>query len=331
MEQITAQDAVSTIPRFDQAQWQRMNRFTAWLVAMRAGVLIMTLFSFLLGLIYAAQSGAVDWVNALLCMAGLCLAHGCNNLINDLVDFRKGLDTDNYFRNSYGPQLLVKGFMSEGRFVALTVLTGSLALAAGLALVWRTDLTVLYYLLAGAFFVLFYTWPLKYFGLGEPAVLLVWGPLMIGGTYYTLSGSQPPTAILWLACLYAIGPTAVLFGKHIDKLQQDREKNVRTLPVLLGESLARQTAGALLLGQMALLIALSASGYFGYGYLLVALMAPGLIGLLRVFANPYPQSRPEGSAGNHWPLHFVARTFAYNRWFSLLFFAGALLNLAMDW
>ena len=30
-------------------------------------------------------------------------------------------------------------------------------------------------MLAGAFFVLFYTWPLKYYGLGEPAVLVVWG------------------------------------------------------------------------------------------------------------------------------------------------------------
>jgi 1,4-dihydroxy-2-naphthoate octaprenyltransferase len=38
-----------------------------------------------------------------------------------------------------------------------------------------------------AFFVLFYTWPLKYIGLGEIAVLIVWGPLMIGGGYFVWS------------------------------------------------------------------------------------------------------------------------------------------------
>ena len=36
--------------------------------------------------------------------------------------------------------------------------------------------------------MLFYTWPLKYIGLGEIAVLLVWGPLMIGGGYFVITG-----------------------------------------------------------------------------------------------------------------------------------------------
>ena len=41
---------------------------------------------------------------------------------------------------------------------------------------------------AGAFFVLFYTWPLKYIGLGELAVIIVWGPLMVGGGYFVVTG-----------------------------------------------------------------------------------------------------------------------------------------------
>jgi 1,4-dihydroxy-2-naphthoate octaprenyltransferase len=40
----------------------------------------------------------------------------------------------------------------------------------------------------GAFFVLFYTFPLKYIALGEIAVLVVWGPLMVGGGYYEITG-----------------------------------------------------------------------------------------------------------------------------------------------
>ena len=94
-------------------------------------------------------------------------------------------------------------------------------------------------MLAGAFFVLFYTWPLKYYGLGEPAVLLVWGPLMLGGTYYVVAG-QWSWPVIWFSLLYALGPTSVLFGKHIDKIDLDEEKRVHTLPVLLGEARARR-------------------------------------------------------------------------------------------
>ncbi len=41
---------------------------------------------------------------------------------------------------------------------------------------------------------------------------------------------------------YALGPTTVIFGKHIDKLEQDKAKGIRTLPVLLGETSARYVA-----------------------------------------------------------------------------------------
>ena len=34
---------------------------------------------------------------------------------------------------------------------------------------------------------MFYTWPLKGMAMGEIAVLIVWGPLMIGGGHYVLT------------------------------------------------------------------------------------------------------------------------------------------------
>lgn len=63
-------------------------------------------------------------------------------------------------------------------------------MAAGAYLAITGPLTVLYLGLAGMFFLLFYTWPLKYIGMGEPTVVLVWGPLMIGGTYFVTAGYQ---------------------------------------------------------------------------------------------------------------------------------------------
>jgi 1,4-dihydroxy-2-naphthoate octaprenyltransferase len=90
-------------------------------------------------------------------------------------------------------------------------------------------------MIAGIIFLLFYTWPLKYIGLGEITVVFVWGPLMIGGAYYVTSNGSWNWDIILLSLVYAIGPTSVIFGKHIDKLDKDQEKKVYTLPVLIGE------------------------------------------------------------------------------------------------
>src|SRR5207248_9411438 len=88
---------------------------------------------------------------------------------------------------------------------------------------------------------------LKKRGLGELDVLLVWGPLMIAGTYYSATGSIPWQ--VWPASVpYGLLCTAVLMGKHIDKLPWDAAAGVRTLPVILGEAGARALTEALMGG-----------------------------------------------------------------------------------
>ena len=38
---------------------------------------------------------------------------------------------------------------------------------------------------------------------------------------------------------YVLGVTTVIFGKHVDKLDMDKVKNIHTLPVVIGEKAAR--------------------------------------------------------------------------------------------
>jgi 1,4-dihydroxy-2-naphthoate octaprenyltransferase len=115
---------------------------------------------------------------------GLTMAHAANNLINDLMDYRSGVDHNNYFRAQYGPQPLVHGLLNQRGLLLYIAVTGALALIPGVYLVYLRGTLALELLLIGAGFVIFYTWPLKYIGMGEIAVLLVWGPLMVGGGYF---------------------------------------------------------------------------------------------------------------------------------------------------
>ena len=230
--------ALRIIPRLTGEEWKKLDVISRWLVSTRAAVLVMTFFSAAIaGLLTALAGDFVLW-KWLLLTIGLVFAHATNNLLNDYTDFKRGVDKDNYFRTQYGPQPLQSGLMSERELLTYAAITGLIALAAGLPLVILNGWIAWALLAAGIVFVLFYTWPLKYIGLGEIAVILIWGPLMVAGGYFVITG-QWNWNVAIASLPYALGPTSVLFGKHIDKLDQDKAKGIHTLPVILGEKAAR--------------------------------------------------------------------------------------------
>ncbi len=321
--------ALTVMPRIDKAEWDALDLVSRWLIASRAAVLVMTAVSVAFGGLLAAKVGHFVWAPFLLCMLGLFLAHATNNLVNDLTDYWKGVDEGNYFRTQYGPQTVQAGFLSVRALMAYAAVTGGLALLMGVWLVLTRGEGVLWLLAAGAFFVLFYTWPLKYIGLGEPAVLAVWGPLMVGGTYYVVTG-QWSSDVAWASVAYGLGPTAVLFGKHIDKLDLDEAKGIRTLPVILGERQSRHAVVGMLLLQYLIVGGLVLTGYFQWPMLLCFLALPSIRRVREIYSQPRPEEEPEELPPGIWPLYFVAVVFWYNRRFGLLFVAGLLGDLFLS-
>lgn len=319
--------ALKTIPRLSKEEWGQLDLVSKWLVATRSGVLIMTAISASIGGLLAYASGNFNGINFLIAFFGLNLAHASNNLINDWVDFKKGVDKDNYFRAQYGPQILEHGFVSPKTFQFYVYATLLLASLAGLFLVLTGPQMVLLLAGAGLFFLLFYTWPLKYIGLGEPTVVLVWGPLMIGGTYFVSGDFTWSWNVAWLAAVYAMGPTSVIFGKHIDKLKEDRQKRIFTLPVLLGETISRYTVLAVWLFQYLAFTWMVLKGDLSYPVLLIYLALPYLWKKARPFLKKRPEEKPENYEEEAWPLYFVRYAFEYNKRFSLLFLAGIILHV----
>jgi 1,4-dihydroxy-2-naphthoate octaprenyltransferase len=208
--------------------------------------------------------------------------------------------------------------------------TGLVALAAGAYLVYLRGLPVLLLLAVGAFFVLFYTWPLKYVGLGEVAVLVVWGPLMIGGGYYTITGGWSWEVVL-AGLPYALGTTAIIFGKHIDKLDADRRKGIRTLPVLLGEKTARHAVLGMMALQYPLVLYLVLTGFFTPVMLVVSLSLYGFFKLtVPVYRSSKPAEMPKEYRADVWPLWYVAFAFLHNRRFGALFALGLAVEVAIQ-
>jgi 1,4-dihydroxy-2-naphthoate octaprenyltransferase len=232
----------------------------------------------------------------------------------------------------YGPQPVANGLLTTTQLLTYTAATGAIAAALGIYLIaingWDPVIWILLGL--GAFFVLFYTWPLKYIALGEVAVLLVWGPLMIGGGYYVLA-HQWDWNVVWASIPYYFGVTTVIFGKHIDKITVDKEKGIYTLPVLLGEKNSRIAVVGMMVAPYLLVLAMIALKYFTPVMLVVLLAFPTLRQVLPHFLKPRPVTRPDwfpdGQGG--WPLFFAPLAFRNNRTFGGLFMLGLLVDVLL--
>jgi 1,4-dihydroxy-2-naphthoate octaprenyltransferase len=236
------------------------------------------------------------------------------------------VDKDNTYRSQYGPQPLVHGLMSKKELLRYAAVTGLLALAAGAVLVYARGSLALVLLGLGAFFVLFYTFPLKYIALGEIAVLIVWGPLMIGGGYYAITGVWDWNVVI-ASLPYALGVTTVIFGKHIDKVQVDKDKHIQTLPVLLGEQLARASVVAMTVLQYVSVLYLVLTGFFTPVLLIVFLALTTFFKVFwAMYRRPRPEQRPQDYPAEAWPLWFVASAFVHNRRFGLLYLLGLILD-----
>ena len=324
--------ALNVIPSVSQDEWAKLDLISKWLIASRAAVLIMTFISAALAGIFALRDGNFSFLPWVALALGLIFAHATNNLFNDYTDYVRGVDEDNYFRTMYGPQPVAHGLLTKTQLLIYAGATGLIALVFGGALLVysKGDPYILIFIGMGAFFVLFYTWPLKYIALGEIAVLIVWGPLMIGGGYYVLARTWDWN-VVWASLPYVLGVTTVIFGKHIDKIQIDKDKKIYTLPVILGEKYSRAAVQVMMVSSYLIVLGLIITRYFTPVMLIVLFALPKLIQVFPAFRKSKPMERPpefpEGNGG--WPLFFAPLAFINNRAFGGYFMVGLLIDVAL--
>ncbi len=308
-----------------------MDSVSKWLIVTRAAVFTMTATSGLIGGLLAIgnDAAAVNYLYLTLSVVGLVVAHAANNMINDYFDLEGGVDTDDYVRALYAPHPILSGWLTKRQLATAILLANGIDLAIMLFLVAVRGPLVAGFAFAGLFVSIFYVAPpirLKHHGLGEPGVFLVWGPLMIGGTYFVATGTLP--GWVWLASLpYAILVTTVLFGKHIDKIEADAQRGIHTLPVLVGEPIAKRVAQGLMIAFYPIVVGTALAGYIGPFVLVVILGLPRLWQVLVQFSRPKPDVEPHGYVG--WPLWYVGGAFLHTRRAGALLMLGLVLNAVL--
>lgn len=317
-------DALTGMPRVAAAGWRRLGWLRRYLIAVRAAVLPLTLFAALFGGLLALPWTPAEGWRLLLATVALLFAHAAGNLLNDQIDWALGVDRDRYFRARYGVHPLAQGLMHPLGHLLLLALTAAVALWLGIALCRQAGAPAWWLAGAGSALLVFYTWPLKRIALGELAIFLIWGPLLVGGVYWLVSDDWGPE-ILLLSMLFGLGPTVVVLGKHADKRSDDAARGLRTLSVVLGPVWAPRV--------MVLAAVLQVGGGLGWAtvtgewpYLLLLAALPALFGLIRVGLRRRPTARPKRFPVAVWPLWYGAAAFRFARASSLALLAAALIN-----
>ena len=316
----------------DKKEWDALDVVSKWLIATRSAVTAVTIYSCIIAGALAWRDGLFSWLPWLIVTIGLFIAHGTNNILNDYTDFSRGVDKDNYFRTQYGVHPLVQGFFTKPQQIRWFIISGALATLSGAYAVYYTDFnaTVISLFTFGAVVLLAYTYPFKYWGLGEFAIFLIWGPIMVSGVYVVLAlgagGDLSNIAKIALAGVpFGLSVASINIGKHIDKMKDDKDKGVGTFPVRVGQTFARYTDIFSIVMAYGIVIYLVATGYFSTFMLLI--LFAGQRALYAVFAlsKPRPDAAPEGFEA-FWPTWFSGFCFYHNRAFGGLFVVGIVLD-----
>ena len=310
----------------------RLDPVSKWLYLTRAGVLPMTLVAAAVaGLLAIYRGASVSWGWFALAAAGIVLAHMANNLMNDLFDLRVGTDREDYPRNLYSPHPILSGVISRKGLAGCALVVNTICLGIMIVLTVERGVPIIGFALGGFLLSAAYTAPplrLKKHGLGEPTVLVVWGPLMVGGTYYAATGTIPG-AIVLASLPYALLCTTVLMGKHIDKIAWDAPDGTHTLPVLMGEARARRLTQAMFAGFYLSVIALVIGRALPVASLLVLLSLPVLRQTWKAYSEPKPAESPMPNPV--WPLWFAAMSFLVTRRAGGLLVLGLIVGAILGW
>jgi len=243
-----------------------------------------SLVPLLLGAALAALDDGDDrWLLLPFVLVGGVGLHAVANVANDLYDFRRGVDVDYPLEGS--SRVLTDGVLDERQVTRCLLVLVAVVVACGAVLLAVRGLPMLVLGLVGLAGAYGYTGGprgYKYLGLGDVLVLVLMGPLMVGGSYLALTGALPSRVLLASAPV-ALLVSAVLVANNLRDVTHDRDTGVTTVSTALATrpALARAEYDVLL-GLAALAVpVLVLTGVLPVAALLALLAVPLGVPLLR--------------------------------------------------
>lgn len=262
---------------------QSPSGFRVWFLAIRPKTLWAAVAPVIIGTALAYDVGGVHWLSAAAALMGALFIQIGTNLSNDYFDFKKGADA----QNRLGPvRVTQSGLIAPEKVKAAAHIAFKIAFIIGIYLVIRGGWPIVIIGLLSIVFGIMYTggpFPLGYKGLGEIFVLIFFGPVAVGGTYYV-----QVLEIDWVVIACGLSPglisVAILTVNNLRDIESDAKAGKRTLSVRFGKTYAQilYLASMLMASIMPLLIWLK-TGFHVYSLLTLLIIVMAVPAIKKVF------------------------------------------------
>lgn len=291
------------------------------MVALRPKTFWIAVTPVLVGISVAlAETGRFDWLVALLTLTGSVLMQVITNLQNDVGYTTRRAERSN---RTGLPRATSHGWLTVAQVRVAMVIAVLVAMAAGLPLIWLGGWPILAMGLgsiAAAYLYMGGPKPIAYTPLGELAVLIFFGLVAVGGSFFLQTGFISSMALLAGTALGLLA-AAVLAVNNFRDRAHDAEIGRFTLAVALGKRGFERVYAGMLLLPFVLVAWVALEDLYRLPLLIVLAVLPAALGLTRAL------KRSEG-------LQFNAVLFATVRLetlFGLLLTAGALVEAGLRW
>jgi 1,4-dihydroxy-2-naphthoate octaprenyltransferase len=220
-----------------------MNKISFWFRNARPISLPQSMLPALTAVALSAGTGNFSWIAAVVCVIGVMFAHLGMNLLDDWFDYYKGSGEARLKTATEGfrgrmtkyPYLTSGEATPKQLLVAVCVFLGIAALMGCVVLAIRGSM-ILWWMLAG--FIIGFSYsggPLKlgFRGLGELVIFVIFGPLMMTGVYYAITGDVTPK-IAWLSASVGLLVTNIVYTHSVLDAVPDQKMGKFTMAHLMG-------------------------------------------------------------------------------------------------
>lgn len=221
---------------------------------------------------------------------GITVFHAAANVINDYFDTRYQIDQEDSPTAKYRPQPILSGMLTPrqllGEAIVLFVLTVVIGMTMAVVLSWH----VLWIGVVGFLTSIYYTAgpvKFKYRALGELAVFLIWGPLMIEGAFAVQRQALSGKAFI-ISIPFGVLVALVLFANNMRDTAYDSRQNIKTLGTILEPRRSFQLFAGLIIFAYAYVLGMVVTGVISLWGMLIFLSVPSAISLLKTFKKEIP-------------------------------------------
>jgi 1,4-dihydroxy-2-naphthoate octaprenyltransferase len=244
----------------------KTNSIKAWILAARPKTLAAAATPVLLGCALAYTDGIFQWIPAILCFLFAFSMQIDANFINDYYDYLKGSDRE----DRLGPErACAQGWITLSAMKKGMIFITLLSCFWGLLLLKYCGLEMIPVGLLCVLFAFLYTagpYPLAYHGWGDVLVIVFFGFVPVGCTYYTMAHDWTWNVTIACAACGLVSDLLLMLNNYRDR-EQDKISGKRTLVVRFGELAGRWAY--LVLG----ILAVGLCSFYAFnGYLMASLL-----------------------------------------------------------